>query len=260
MSVGIATFNHFDVFSTKETLFPPSGGLHSIKAAQSVKISTLLGVGFFLLCPPWRNYCSKGMPARGELCCRLPNICFVPFALSAKCLHLKINGISCCLERVPVLASHCRSPALCSGSWRADCTAAAAVTLGLLSSACWGWGAAWMPDWVRAIFTPSHLRSWQQFCLGDLREKPSGSPGSWVHWALSCDHDQGGRSIFFLVGLLLRRPACQMRLRIFCDTCIPLQTRAGWSSSAKCKDFQLLSSLSACLAGDLADFLICSVH
>lgn len=136
---------------------------------------------FFLLCPPWRNYCSKGMPVRGELCCRLPNICFVPFALSAKCLHLKINGISCCLERVPVLASHCRSPALCSGSWRADCTAAAAVTPGLLSSACWGWGAARMPDWVRAIFTPLHLHSWQQFCLGDLREKPSGSPGSWVH-------------------------------------------------------------------------------
>lgn len=50
---------------------------------------------------------------------------------------------------------------------------------------------------------------------------------------LSCDHDQGGRSIFFLVGLLLRRPACQMRLRIFCDMCIPLQTRAGWSSHTR---------------------------
>lgn len=55
MSVGIATFNHFDVFSTKEMLFPPSGGLHSIKAAQSVKICTLLGVVFFSPVPPLKE-------------------------------------------------------------------------------------------------------------------------------------------------------------------------------------------------------------
>lgn len=100
MSVEVAIFNHFDILGTKEMLFPPSGGLDSIKAAPSVKINTLLGGWFFSLSPPWRNYCFKGVPARGELYCRLPDICFVPFALSAECPHLKIGFISCCLERV----------------------------------------------------------------------------------------------------------------------------------------------------------------
>ena len=52
MSVEIAIFNHFDILGTKEMLFPPSGGLDGIKAALSVKISTLLGGCFFSPSPP----------------------------------------------------------------------------------------------------------------------------------------------------------------------------------------------------------------
>lgn len=99
-SVEIAIFDHFDVLGTKEMLFPPSGGLDSFKAALSVKISTLLDGRFFSPFPPWRNYCSKGLLASGELHCRTPDICCVPLAHSAKRLPLKINFISCCLERV----------------------------------------------------------------------------------------------------------------------------------------------------------------
>lgn len=55
MSVEVAIFNHFDILGTKEMLFPPSGGLDSIKAAPSVKINTLLGGWFFSLSPPLKE-------------------------------------------------------------------------------------------------------------------------------------------------------------------------------------------------------------
>lgn len=60
MSVEVAIFNHFDILGTKEMLFPPSGGLDSIKAAPSVKINTLLGGWFFSLSPLERITASKG--------------------------------------------------------------------------------------------------------------------------------------------------------------------------------------------------------
>lgn len=111
MSVGIATFNHFDVFSTKETLFPPSGGLHSIKAAQSVKISTLLGVVFFSPLPPLkelllqRDACEGRavLQAAQHLLCSFCSLCKMPasenqwyFLLfgegSCPCIPLQISG------------------------------------------------------------------------------------------------------------------------------------------------------------------------
>lgn len=48
----IAIFDHFGILGTKEMLFPPSGGLDSVKATLFVKTSTLLGGFFFSPSPP----------------------------------------------------------------------------------------------------------------------------------------------------------------------------------------------------------------
>lgn len=149
-SVELAIFDHFDTFGTREMLFPPSVRLHCIKTALYVKISTLLGICFSPLLS-WRNYCSKRALVRGELCCRMADVCFVPFALcrmpaSDNQLHLLLFG-----EGVPVLASHWRSPVLCTEHW---CTAAVAAIGAPLHSACWA--AARIPDWIRITFIPLH--------------------------------------------------------------------------------------------------------
>lgn len=99
----------------------------------------------------WRNYCSKRALVRGELCCRMADVGFVPFALcrmpaSDNQLHLLLFG-----EGVPVLASHWRSPVLCTEHW---CTAAVAAIGTPLHSACWA--AARIPDWIRITFIPLH--------------------------------------------------------------------------------------------------------
>lgn len=120
MSVEIATFNHFDILGTNEMLFSPSGGLNSVKAPWSVKISTLLGGCFFSPSPPWRNYCSRGVPTKGELYCRLPDICFVPFALCK--MPASENQFNLLFgEGVPMLASHCASPAQLE-DWLCHCS------------------------------------------------------------------------------------------------------------------------------------------
>lgn len=68
MSVEIATFNHFNILGTKEMLFPPSGGLESIKAALSVKISTVLGGRFFSPSPPLEGIIAPKQCLQGETC------------------------------------------------------------------------------------------------------------------------------------------------------------------------------------------------
>lgn len=98
MSVEIAIFNHFDVLGTKEMLFPPSGGLDSIKAAPSVKNNTLLGGCFFSPSPLKELLLQRGAcKRRAVLQTAWHLLCSF---CSAKCLHLKISSISCCLERV----------------------------------------------------------------------------------------------------------------------------------------------------------------
>lgn len=149
MSVEIATFNHFNILGTKEMLFPPSGGLESIKAALSVKISTVLGGRFFSPSPPplkellLQSSACKGRPVlqtTWHVLCSFRALCKTP--ASENQFNLLPFG-----EGVPVLASHRTSLALCNGSWRIDCVTVAIVILAFTPSpACWDWEAVWMPD------------------------------------------------------------------------------------------------------------------
>lgn len=268
MSVEIATFNHFNILGTKEMLFPPSGGLESIKAALSVKISTVLGGRFFSPSPPpWRNYCSKAVPARGDLYCRPPDMCFVLFALSAKRLHPKINLISCRLERVFLCLHPTAHPWHCAmavgGSivslWLLSYWHSLPVLLAGTGKQC-GCQTKLQQLLSLCLRTAFALLTVFPICLGNLRDKPPGSPGCWAHWTLSCDGDQAGRSISFLVSLLLGDLCVKHILRIFCNMWTLLQTRAGWSShTCQTQTPSTPFLLSCVLAGDHADFLSHSV-
>lgn len=109
MSVEIAIFNHFDILGTKEMLFPPSGGLDSIKAAPSVNNNTLLGGCFFSPSPLERVTAPKGCLQEGSCTadCLTPalffcSVCRMPAPENQ--FHLLLFE-----EGVPVLVSHCSS-------------------------------------------------------------------------------------------------------------------------------------------------------
>jgi len=227
-----------------------------------VRIRTLLGICFSPL-PPWRNYCSKRVLAKGELSCRVANVRFVPFALSAECLHLTMNS-SPSSRRCMFLSLHLAEDLWCSAlTTERWCAAAVAVIGAPLHSACWA--AAQIPDWIRVTFHPLaselNLHSWQQFCFRDLRDKSSGSPGCSVHWTLSWDRAQEGRSIFFLVDLLLRRTACQIYSQNILWYVNPSSNK-GWmmlTHLSNAKTFNYFPSYLHFLAGVHADFLSHSV-
>lgn len=207
--------------------FPPSGGLGSIKAAPSVKINTRLG-GCFSPLPPWKSYCSKEVPARGGLYCRQPDICFVPFALSAECQHLKISFISCCLTRVFLCWYPSAHPSTVQWQWEhwvCPCSHP-----GVPSHSCLlGLGSSVNARLRSSSFCPCasafRLHYWQfSLFAWEIWQMPSVSPRCWAHQTTSWD--QGGRSLSFLVGCLLRDWYAKHPLSLFCNMCILLQTRA----------------------------------
>lgn len=229
--VELAIFDHVDTFGTKEVLFSLSVRLRCIKTVLSVRIRTLLGICFFSP-PPWRNYCSKRVLAKGELSCRVADVRFVPFALSAECLHLTMNSSPSsrrCVFLSLHLAEDLRCSALTTEHW---CTAAVAVIGAPLHSACWA--AAQIPDWIRITFIPLH-----QSCIYTL-DSSSASEIS----EISLLGLQGAQYTELSPGIVPRKGdqssfwlTCSWEelhvkyiLRIFCGMWILLQTRAGWCS------------------------------
>lgn len=231
MSVEIAIFNHFDILGTKEMLFPPSGGLDSIKAAPSVKNNTLLGGWFFSPSPLERVTAAKGC-LQEESCTAgcLTSALFLLLCLQNACTWKSVSSPAvwrgCSCAGIPLLI-----PALCNGSGNTE--SAPAVIPGCPPTpVCWDWGAVWLPNCIRAAFVPvsQHL-----VCIIDrfpnLLGKSDGrllSPQGVEHTKPSCD--QGGRSLSFLVGWMSRDWYAKLLLSLFCNVCILLQTRAGWSS------------------------------
>lgn len=227
----IAIFNHFDMLGTKEMLFPPSGGLDSIKAAPSVKINTLLGGWFFSSSPLERVTAPKGC-LQEESCTAacLTSALLLLLCLQNACTWKSVSSPAvwrgCFCAGIPLLI-----PALCNGSGNTE--SAPAVLLECSPTpVCWGWGAVWMPDCIGAAFVPVY----QHFvCITDSFPNLSGKsdrhllgPQGVEHAKPSCD--QGGRSLSFLVCWLLRDWYAKHLLSLFYNVCIFLQTRAGWSS------------------------------
>lgn len=125
MSVEIAIFNHFDILGTKKMLFPPSGGLDSIKAAPSVKINTLLGGWFFSPSPLERVTAAKGC-LHEESCTAdcLTSALLLLICLQNACTWKSVSSPAvwrgCSCAGIPPLI-----PALCSGSGNTESVPAA---------------------------------------------------------------------------------------------------------------------------------------
>lgn len=215
-------------------LFPPSGGLHSIKAAQSVKISMLLGGCFFFSLAPLEGFIAPKGCLRGESCAA---------GCPTSALFLLLSLQNACIWKSMVFPAVWRG--FLSLHPTADLRHSAVAAGGLFAPP------QLLSDWGYSVLLAgtgeqhgcqTELEQFSSPCirtavtiLAAVLLGRSERQTFWVSRELSTLSPllwswQGGRSIFFLVGLLLRRPACQMHLRIFWDMCIPLQTRAGWSS------------------------------
>lgn len=112
----IAIFNHFDILGTKEMLFPPSGGLDSIKTAPSVKINTLLGGCFFSPSPLERVTAPKGcLQEKSSTADCLTSALFLLLCLQNACTWKPVSPPAvwrgCSYAGVPLLI-----PALCNSS------------------------------------------------------------------------------------------------------------------------------------------------
>lgn len=205
-------------------------------------------VVFSPLFSPWRNYCSKGLPVSGELHCRTPDICFVPLAHSAKRLPLKINFISCCLERMFLFlhpTAHQQRCAMAAGGPMAPLQLLLPWDSLLVLLAGGEQQCGCQTD-LEQLLSPPCVRTASavsSICLANLRNKLYESPGCCTHGNLSCDSDQGGRSISFLVSLLLRRSRNILQY-------VDPSPNKGWMILTQLSNTNPFNSLSPCLHFD----------
>lgn len=226
MSVEIAIFNHFDVLGTKEMLFPPSGGLDSIKAAPSVKNNTLLGGCFFSPSPLKELLLQRGAcKRRAVLQTAWHLLCSF---CSAKCLHLKISSISCCLERVFLCWYLTAHPSTVQWQWQywvCPCCYTGVPS----HSSLLGLGSSVDTKLHSSSFCPCDsaflLHYWQvSQSAWEIWQKPSGSAGCWAHQTFLWPR----RQIPLLSGrLAVERLICQTSSQLILQRVYPSPNK-GW--------------------------------